>query len=209
MNRHYVVIGSVAAASLIGLAGLAEHGAWGAKETQNSRQAPIAVAVLDVTRLFKESKQFKTGMEKLTADVKKAEEKVKSDRDKLNSQREETEKLPAGSDDRTKQEDEQNKLEAALNASIELRKKTFLNRESTVYRVFYQRIENEVAAYAKERGIGVVVRITNEPLDPRKADSVLTYINRPVVWFSPEADITTIICDRIENCKDAPDESVK
>ena len=107
MNRHYVVIGSVAAASLIGLAGLAEHGASGAEGNSNSRQAPIAVAVLDVTRLFKESKQFKTGMEKLTADVKKAEEKVKSDRDKLNSQREETEKLPAGSDDRTKQEDEQ------------------------------------------------------------------------------------------------------
>ena len=37
-----------------------------------------------------------------------------------------------------------------------------------MYRVFYQRIENEVAAYAKERGISVVVRITNNLSIPEK-----------------------------------------
>jgi Skp family chaperone for outer membrane proteins len=209
MNRRYVMIGLVGAALILGVAASAEHGAWAAKESQNPPRVPIAVAVLDVNRFFKELKPFKTGLEKLKADVKKAEEKVKSDRDKLKSQREEIEKLSAGSDDRTKQEDEQNKLEAALDASISLQKKTFLSREADLFRVFYQRLEDEVAAYAKAHGIGVVVRITNEPLDSRKADSVLTYINRPVVWFSPEADITTIICDRIENRKDAPDESGK
>ena len=105
--------------------GLGERSRCSAKETKTARRTTGGVAVLDVNRLFKESKQFNAEMEKMKADVKKAEEKVKSDREKLKSQREEIEKVPVGSEERMKQEEYQNKLEAALEATTSFQKKPF------------------------------------------------------------------------------------
>ncbi len=142
-------------------------------------------------------------MEKMKGDVTKAETKVKAEREKLKSQREELEKLPAGSDERMKQEEEQNKLEAALEASVALQKKTFITREARVYLDSYKRMEAEVAAYAKQQGIDTVIRVAEQTADISNAQTVLTYINRPVVWYSSATDITSAIQARLDSQKAA------
>ena len=165
MTRSYVAIGLVGVALIIAGTGGGERGLCSAKETKTARRTPGIVAVLDVARLFKDSKQFKAEMEKMKGDVTKAETKVKAEREKLKSQREELEKLPAGSDERMKQEEEQNKLEAALEASVALQKKTFITREARVYLDSYKRMEAEVAAYAKQQGIDTVIRVAEQTAD--------------------------------------------
>jgi Skp family chaperone for outer membrane proteins len=166
------------------------------------------VAVIDLNRIFKESKSFREEMEKMKADVVKAEENFKKEREKIKSQREELEKLPAGSDDRAEKEEYQSKLEAALAASINVQKAKFLRQEAALYLKTYQRIETEVAAYAKENGIDVVVRLQTD-LDANKPDSVLQRVNRTVVWASPEADITSSIIERFDKAKESPKEDEK
>ena len=201
MTRCFVMFGLGAVALVVGSTGWVERSSCSAKETKAARRTPGTVAVLDVTRLFKESKQFNAAMQKLKADVKKAEEKVKSNRDKLKTQREEMEKLPSGSEERMKREEYQGKLEAALEASTSFQKKAFLSREARIYFDFYKRLEDEVAAYAKEQRIDTVIRIAVQEADVNDAQSVLTYINRPVVWYSPASDITLAIVARLESPK--------
>jgi Skp family chaperone for outer membrane proteins len=198
----------VLAATTLAIARLASIPCF-ADEPAKPQKARQTVAVLDLSSIFKESKQFKDDMEKMKADVTKAEENVKKERDKIKAERDAMEKLPAGSEDYAKKEEYLSKVEAALAASLNLQKGTFLKREAALYLNFYKRIEAEVDAYAKEKGIDIVLRTNNDPVDANKPDSVLTHINRPIVWTSPDLDITSIIAERLEKHKDSPNADKK
>ena len=78
-----------------------------------------------------------------------------------------------------------------------------------IYYKTYERIEAETAAYAKENGIDLVIRVYDVPVDPNKPDSITQYINKPVVWFSPQLDITNIISEQLDKRKDASEEKSK
>jgi Skp family chaperone for outer membrane proteins len=196
----------IAAALTIGL--LASN-PGSTEETTKPKHAHGSVVVLDITRLFKDSKQFKTQMESMKADVHKAEENFKNERDKIKTKREELEKLPAGSEDYLKQEEYLSKVEAAMTASVSLQKTTFLRREAAIYMNFYKRIEAEVEAYAKENGIDIVLRMQNDTADASKPESILQHLNRDIVWASPDADISTAISERLDRHKDSPEENGK
>jgi Skp family chaperone for outer membrane proteins len=184
--------------------GLAQHNPCLGKEATTSRHAPTVVVVLNVGKLFTESKQFTAELAKMKAEVTKAEENVKKQRDKLKTQREEMEKLPVTSEERSKQEEQLSKVEAALAASVTFQKGAFLRQEAAIYANFYQRVQNEVEGYAKEAKIDLVLRTKDQTFDASKPDSILQHINRDVVWTSADADITAVIAERLANHKDLP-----
>ena len=207
MNGHRIAIALMDTALLIGLAGwsgaarcIAEEAA---KEASPAKPAPTAVAVMDVSRVFKDSKRFTAEMEEMKADVKKAEERFNRERDEIKSAREQEENLVAGSEKRIKEEDRLDKLDAALAASAGILKKTFTRREADIYNRTYDRIEAEVAAYAKENRIGVVIRVNSEPMDLSNPENIRQRVTKPVVWFSPKTDITSIISERLDRAIDA------
>ena len=118
MTHHGTAIGLMGAALLVGLAGssvLSHRAAEGAADGMSPRRT---VAVLDVANVMKECKRFKVAMEKLQTEVKEAETRVKDEREKIKSQLEEAQKLPAGSDERLHTEDQLNKIEAAIEATV-------------------------------------------------------------------------------------------
>jgi Skp family chaperone for outer membrane proteins len=201
VTRHCFAIVLITTALALGLT---EPRPCFGKDTEKPKHGPRSVVVLNVSRLFKESKQFTTAMEKMKAEVVKAEENVKKQHDKLKSQREEMEKLPIASDERMKQEEQISKVEAALAASVSFQKGVFLRQEAGIYLSFYRRIDAEVEAYANKNNIDLVLRTNDQTaLDASKPDSVLQYINRPVVWSSADADITSIIAERIASHGDS------
>lgn len=191
-GRVVVVVGVAVLA-----AGLLWNPCFGDKAAKPKANRGV-VAVLDVSSVLKENKSFKADIEQMKADVKKAEENVKKERDKIKAEREEMEKLPAGSDESLKKEEYLSKVEAALTASISLQKNTFLRREAAVYYSHYMRIVAEIESYSKENGIDIVMRTNNDAADVNRPDNVLARINRPIIWVSPELDITSIIAERVE-----------
>jgi Skp family chaperone for outer membrane proteins len=206
MTRHrfsVVLIGSVVFVGLVGLK------LFSAEEAAKPKKAQAAVVVINVNRIFKESKTFTKEVEELKKEVKEAEEQVKKERDSIKSQTEDLEKFTAGSDERNEKEEYLSKLQAALAASIGLQKSKFLRRESAIYLETYQRVEAELAAYAKENGIDIVLRLQDDPLDASKPDNVLSRINRQVVWASSDVDITSIIAERLDKSKESPKEDVE
>jgi Skp family chaperone for outer membrane proteins len=209
MTRYHAPVVLIAAALTLGLVGPSFcHGqqTWQKEETAKPKHRRQTVVVLNVTRLYKESKQFKTEMEKMKADVAKTEENVRRQHDEIRSQREEMETLPATSDERLQKEEHLSKAEAAMAVSVSSRKKTLLKREAAIYLDFYTRVEAAIEAYVKENKIDLVIRTSDETLDVGKPDSVLQHINRPVIWASADADITSIIAERMADHKDLPQE---
>ncbi len=209
MTQHRIAIGLIGSTLVIGMTGssiLSHRAAEGAVDGISPR---ITVAVLDVGNVLKECKHFKAAMEKMQTEVKEAETRVKNEREKIKSQLEEAQKLPAGSDERLQTEDKLNKIEAAIEATVSVQKKTFLREEANVYYETYRKMSNEVEAYAKANGTEIVIRVNNAPVDISKADSVLAHINRPVLWSAPGTDITSIIIERLNKNGDPSEEDIK
>ena len=152
------------------------------------------LALIDITRIFKTHARFKQMMEDMKRDVQAAEARVKAERlaiDKLIQ-----EALPAlnkGTKDYADMEEQIANRQAKLAVDVNRQKGEFLQRESMIYHQVYQEILQATDYFCKQRGIDMVLRFNGEPVDVQRPDSVLNFINRPVVWYDPGLDITDLI----------------
>jgi Skp family chaperone for outer membrane proteins len=195
MSRHR----KIAVVAGVVLAALAA-GVWRYDRAQGAtgRNAERhAVALLDFGRVLREDKHHKDGLAALKAEAAKADERLKRERQKLQAQRAEARQFPADSEERRQREAELDKVEAALVAAIGLQTKTIRKQEADLYYRTYREALAEVASYAKLNDIEVVLRVSSDTVDTGKLESVLAHFNRPVVWSAAEADITSIIIERL------------
>jgi Skp family chaperone for outer membrane proteins len=152
------------------------------------------LALIDVTRIFKMHTRFKQQMEEMKRDVQAAEDRVKKKRDEIN--RIATEILPTynkGTEQYAQTEERLANEQATLAVAVNRQKSEFLQREAMIYHNVYQEILQATDYFCKQRGIDMVLRFNGEPVDVQRPDSVLTFINRPVVWYDPGLDITDFI----------------
>jgi hypothetical protein len=84
-----------------------------------------------------------------------------------------------------------------MNVRIQLQRKEFLVREAKIYNQVYQEIAKEVEMFAAANGISAVLRVNGDQVDPNDPQAVLQNINRQVVYFSRNLDITGVILDRL------------
>jgi Skp family chaperone for outer membrane proteins len=170
---------------------------------------PTSIAIVDVTRIFKDSPRLarlrdelkldfateSVGVKALAEELKQFQERAKAaqgDRQELNSLKGEFEKKAA----------------EAKAAAAKLQKE-FVSREVEVYRSFYADVESEVKDYAEAHGIRLVIRTqeTEEPTgeakeadvaDPKNAKAVLDRLNRLVV-YQDSLDITDAVIRQMKD----------
>lgn len=190
------------AASLVAFL-IADSAAWG----QQRATAPMAaapqrpagngIALLDVSAIFKNHGRFKAMMSEMEGDVKRAEEAMKTERETIRSLSERLKDYNAGSPEYKQLEGQVAQRQSDLQVQVALQRKEFLQRESKIYHMIYQEVEQEVAYYAQQMGIAVVLRYNSDSSDPNKPDDVLRDINKQVVWSSQGLDITGTILQRL------------
>ena len=152
------------------------------------------LALIDITRIFKTHARFKQMMEDMKRDVMAAENHVKSERDAINKLA--TEALPAlnkGTQQYAEMEEQIANRQAKLAVEVNREKSEFLQRESIIYHTVYQEILQATDYFCQQRGIDMVLRFNGEPVDVQRPDSVLNFINRPVVWYNAGLDITDFV----------------
>ena len=163
------------------------------------------LALIDVTRIFKTHARFKQLMEEMKRDVQAAETKVKMERDAINKLA--TEILPTfnkGTEQYSQTEEQLASRQAKLAVDVNRQKNEFLQRESMIYHNVYQEILQATDYFCKQRGIDMVLRFNGEQVDVQRPDSVLTFINRPVVWYDPGLDITDFILQDVNRAAANP-----
>lgn len=159
---------------------------------------PLAgIALLDVSRIFKNHARFQAMMKDMKADVEQAEAAMKKERETINNMIEQLKGLKPGTQDYKQLEQMIATRQADMNVQVQLQRKDFLLREARIYHAIYQELEQEVRFYANNMGITMVLRYNGEPVDPENPEDVLRNINKPVVCFTPGMDITDQILERL------------
>jgi Skp family chaperone for outer membrane proteins len=155
------------------------------------------LALLDVGRIFKNHARFKGMMEAMKADVERAEKQVKTERDEINKLGEKLHEFHNGTIEYKQLEEELAKRQADLAVKVQLQKNEFLQREAKIYHNVYQEILQVTDYFAKQNRIDMVLRFNGEEVDVERPDSVLSFINKPVVWYDRGLDITNDILQNL------------
>jgi Skp family chaperone for outer membrane proteins len=155
------------------------------------------IALLDIGVIFKNNTRFKQHMADLQADMQRAEEQMKKERDALRALSERLNDYKAGTAEYKQLEEEIAKRSADLNVRFQLQKKEFAKTEARIYHMIYQEIQQEVDAFAQANGIAAVLKFSSEVADGENPDSVLRDLNKPVIWYSRGLDITPIILESL------------
>jgi Skp family chaperone for outer membrane proteins len=168
-----------------------------------AQQAPVRpaggpnIALLDVNFIFKNHARFKGMMEDMKADVERAEARVKADRETISKLAEQMQTFRKGTQDYQQMEEEFAKRQADLAVKVQMQKNGFLQQEAKIYHSVYQEIWQATDYFTKQNGIDIVLRFNGDPVDVDRPDSVLAFINKPVVWYQKNLDITPAILQEL------------
>jgi Skp family chaperone for outer membrane proteins len=162
------------------------------------------IALVDISYIFDNYPPFKEQMAELKRDVDRAENEVKKKVTGLEETKKKMDASARGSMEYIKLEADLSVSQAELKTGVEAQRKEFLSHEAQLYNDFYVECQREVEAYAKSHGFSMVLRISRDPADRKNPQSVLSYINRPVVYYESSYDITEAIFQRmVEKSKQA------
>lgn len=167
------------------------------------KRTPQAVAVIDLTYIYKNYPQFKERMAELKLKVDHADAEVK---EKQKAVEEMAAQLPlrtAGTPEYAELEKKITVAKAELAGSVDSQRKAFVRDEARLYNDAYDEILREVESYAKENGIAAVIRNNDQPINVGNPTEVLTRINRNVVWCDNRRDVTRSILQRLSKKPEA------
>lgn len=153
------------------------------------------VALVDLTRVYKDHEAFKKQVELMRAEVQEAEKKLKARKEEVQKAQADLQKLPAGSVTRTEAEQKLQLDQQALEADVNLQKTKFMQQEARIYLEVYESLLAIIDAYAVEQKIDLVLRINDSPPDRHDLKSAMQQLNRQILYHKG-IDITDEILQR-------------
>jgi Skp family chaperone for outer membrane proteins len=152
--------------------------------------------LLDVNYVFKNNVRFKQAMDMLKNDADAMDVQMKKEEGQLRNLAMGLQKLNPGSPEYKKMEEDIARANTDWKIKVQQQRREFLMREAKTYSDTYKEIEDEVNYFCQQQGIALVYRFMGDPVDEGNPDSILANINKPVVWYSKELDITPYILKR-------------
>jgi len=197
--RHLLAATAAAALSaiLLGADARAQVGPAAAPPAAAPRASGNGSTVLlNVGWLFENHPALKQMKTEMKGDVERADEQVKAKREEIKRLVEQLE-VHRGKPEFKVMEEQIAKAQTDLNLQIALQRKEFMLREAKMYYDTYREIQDEVNYYCQQNGVSLVLRFSANQVDTQVPESVLEFINRPVVWYAGDRDITGIVLDSI------------
>ena len=169
-----------------------------------SPQPSGGIAFLDIPKLFKSHARFHDLMVELKADETKAETSMKGEIDYVTRMMEDLKQVKPGTEEFSTREQEIARRRADMNVRFQLQKKEFLVRQGRIYNQVFQEIAKEVEMFAAANGISTVLRVSGDQVDPNDPQSVAENINREVIYYNRNMDITGAILERLNRDSGRP-----
>lgn len=160
-------------------------------------QSGTQMAVIDVSKIFKNHTRFKQAMEGMKAEVKAFEATLQERGKQINDLKKQMQPFEPGSPEYKQLEAQIMKIQADGQIEATQKRKDFLAREARIYHDVYNEVTADVARFAEQHGIQLVVRFNSDQIDPKDRNSVLEGVNRAVVYQS-KLNITNNILQRLE-----------
>ncbi len=156
----------------------------------------VNVVVIDITKTFKEHNRFNAALEVMKKDVEAFEAYVRRQREAVQTMTEELKGLNAGSPDYKALEAKIAKIMSDLQVEISLKRKDFMEREAKLYFNTYTEVTNEVAKFAEQYRINLVLRYNSEKPNADDRASIMQAVNADVV-YQYKRDITDTIIKKV------------
>lgn len=161
-------------------------------------------ALIDIGKIFKNNVRLKQQLADLQVEKKKADERFQAEREELRKMAEALKDYTAGSPDYEQLERKIADRKARMSVDFELQLKEFMKSEAKIYFSAYQRVAEEVEAYAAANGTLMVLKYNSEAPDPEKPEDISRELNKPIVWSHQALDITEIISEGMSRQAQAP-----
>jgi outer membrane protein len=152
--------------------------------------APATVGSVDIAAIFKGYDKVKVNSEEFKAAVMSKKGELMKFMSEAQQESEMLAKMTPGSVDFKKHEDRITQLKAQHEASREQYEREFTMREAEMLATLYKEIQAMVGRIAQFKGLGYIVRVSNDPITGANPNSAMMAIERTVVYADPRNDIT-------------------
>lgn len=161
------------------------------------RSAGGSVAVLDMSRVFKEHARLKDLQESMKTEVQNIDNALKGENDTIRKLSEQLRDYSIGSPDYTNLDSQITNRKAKLQANVQLERKKLMLREAEMLHSVYTEVAQEVETIANSRGLLMVIQYADIPSSPNEPESVMSNLNKQVVWHNKSIDITEEVIARV------------
>jgi Skp family chaperone for outer membrane proteins len=166
-------------------------------ETPTTPPAANNVVVIDIAKVFEEHPGLKQATESMKQDIQAFEAELRERGKQIEALREKTKQYEPGSPEYKDLESQAMKIQADGQIEATQKKREFMEREAKVYYQVYTEVQAEVRQFAIQHGIGLVLRFSSAPMDPKKPQSILDGVNQPIV-YQDKKNITPLIIQSIQ-----------
>ena len=150
------------------------------------------IAVIDISRIFKNHAGFKQAMDGMKKQVEAFEAELRDRGKEIENLRARMRNYKAGTPEYKAIEEKIAKRAADGQVETQLKRKDFLEQEARIYYDVYMEIGAAVAQFAQRNGISLVVRFNSAPIEGADRNSVLEGVNRAVV-YQKNLNITDLV----------------
>ena len=159
------------------------------KDTARKRP-PTCVAVIDMSKVFKASRDFETRREELKSKIGEAEVAAKEMQSAIQLLKTSSDKLEKGSEEKAEVDRQLKQKTAEFETYRRGEAARFMKLESEIYREVYESVTAEIATYAKEHGIDLIIRCNADSLnDADTPQKIMEGIKKNVIYHH-DVDIT-------------------
>ncbi len=206
-----VIVSASAIALLAGVLALTGD-AWSqqGKEKDSEKASPNIphkVGLIDMAYVFKNYKKFETLREDLKVEIAESEEKAKALQTDILELQKQLKTFQEGSTEFSKVEKVAVQKAADFENFRRQMSREFLKKESQIYLQVYNEVSRMVEKYATHFNYTLIIRFNREDLDTENPQQLLQGMNRQVVFYRPNEDITTPVLESLNkrlNTETAP-----
>jgi Skp family chaperone for outer membrane proteins len=163
---------------------------------QGPAPSGTSVAVIDVAHIFKNHVRFNASMNDMKRDIDAFDAAMREESLKLQKKVEVMQSFAPSSNEFKKADEELAHLKSDFQIRVQAKKREFLEQEARVYYGIYREVEDAVASFAQRNRIGLVLRYTGDEMKPEDRASVLSGVNKPVV-YQQNLDITQHVLNHL------------
>lgn len=195
-----VIVSASAIALLAGVLALSGD-AWsqsGEKPADKpAANIPHKVGLIDMAFVFKNYKKFEQLREDLKAEIASNEEKAKAMQADVVALQKTLKDFTEGSEQYTKTEKIMVQKMADFEGFRRQMQREFLKKESGIYLQVYNEVSDMVERYATHFKYTLIIRFNRDELDSDNPQALMQGMNRQVVYYRADDDITKPVLDSL------------
>lgn len=172
--------------------------AWSQQaKNQDAPSIPHKVGLIDMAFVFKNYKKFETLREDLKVEIAESEEKAKGMQRETAELQQQLKTYQEGSAEYTKLEKQLVQKAADFENFRRQMSREFLKKESKIYLEVYNEVSKTVEKYAVHYKYTLIMRFNREDLETDNPQALLQGMNRQVVYYRGDDDITTPVLEAL------------